>query len=568
MLRKFFLGLVVAVLILGIGQQPAFGQEVSRVDGVWNGSYECSAGPTDLRLELFSNAVDPRRISAVFNFGGGFRPTGAYTLTGSYNPRTGALNLTPEAWINRPSGFRMVGMSGRIDVASGVFSGTITDVRCKQFAVRLAGKDTVAKPRPSAPINISGDWSGQYWSPSLDPVAFTMTLQVNGGQLLGRSSERVAAGIATAQITGQITGNEVRITKTYDGSAGLRHSVSYQGFIEAEVGSISGTWTLSGATGQFQMRRAERSAPELPRAQPPAPVAAAAPPRPAPPPLQPVTIAVSSASIEAWNKALNELVALDSRTWLLNRYDYGSMVNARVIATSASRDVLVIRGEYTYNGGARGWVSVRVDGDGPKCLEFWDFAGSCRPLRSNVPDSVARVLNATAVNAALGQSVKSDVSPSAARSPRDAAGQAVSAEREIDPVIFLNVVLKSCAAPSLLAGKFLPPPSDLQYAKTADPGFLNSYSISPPIGAKFKLLQDQESCMAAGAGGDKARKQLIELLSQSMFVNVTDLGTAPDVLGHQPGFETFFARNGDNSASIHLPPIEDGVLVVQVLRGR
>jgi len=82
---------------------------------------------------------------------------------------------------------------------------------------------------------------------------------------------------------------------------------------------------------------------------------------------------------------LNALVYADSQFWSMNRYDDFSMHN--VTQESSSDGARVLRGEYKYNGGQDGWVRITLYKDMARlpCVEFWDFAGSCRDLR--VPDN-------------------------------------------------------------------------------------------------------------------------------------------------------------------------------------
>ncbi|MEJ0025340.1 MAG: hypothetical protein WDN01_04865 [Rhizomicrobium sp.] len=83
---------------------------------------------------------------------------------------------------------------------------------------------------------------------------------------------------------------------------------------------------------------------------------------------------------EKLRAALDHLVAVDSQSWMFNRYDVGSMTNVAVQQRSRDGGTATLYGEYTYNGGAPGWVRVRLEGGELKCMEFWDFSGICRPI--------------------------------------------------------------------------------------------------------------------------------------------------------------------------------------------
>lgn len=77
---------------------------------------------------------------------------------------------------------------------------------------------------------------------------------------------------------------------------------------------------------------------------------------------------------------MDAVVRTDSSGWMFNRYDRGSMRNVQVLESSSDGATAVVYGEYSYNGGSRGWVKARLVNGQLSCLEFWDFAGRCRAL--------------------------------------------------------------------------------------------------------------------------------------------------------------------------------------------
>jgi hypothetical protein len=85
---------------------------------------------------------------------------------------------------------------------------------------------------------------------------------------------------------------------------------------------------------------------------------------------------------------LDEFVAVDSRSWVMNSYVIGSMRNATV-QSEGTNGVRLVYGEYLYNGNSRGWVKVRMVGNQLQCVEFWDFAGQCRPLGRSPSQMIA-----------------------------------------------------------------------------------------------------------------------------------------------------------------------------------
>jgi hypothetical protein len=108
---------------------------VTTIDGVYNGTYICGQGTTDLKLSLEGS---PRgNISALFTF---YLPPGTqqhgytYSLRGRYNPQTSKFSLTPVQWeTEHPDNFGMVGMNGTAS-ASGL-DGNITGGACRTFHV-------------------------------------------------------------------------------------------------------------------------------------------------------------------------------------------------------------------------------------------------------------------------------------------------------------------------------------------------------------------------------------------------------------------------------------------------
>ncbi len=130
------------------GNIPAQGQAAPQhlaTGQVWRGSYTCSQGATPLTLRITDIAHgeretpygDGRYATADFEFGGQGSgiPRGSYRLEGAVLD-DGQVRLAPRAWIRRPPGYMMVGLSGRVD-ARGNFTGRIADRSCGAFELRL-----------------------------------------------------------------------------------------------------------------------------------------------------------------------------------------------------------------------------------------------------------------------------------------------------------------------------------------------------------------------------------------------------------------------------------------------
>jgi hypothetical protein len=79
------------------------------------------------------------------------------------------------------------------------------------------------------------------------------------------------------------------------------------------------------------------------------------------------------------------VIRTDAQNWAVNRYDEGS---AHVTKKTAAQGATILHAEYDYVGNQTGWVNITLYDDKSKipCVEFWDFAGSCRDLR--IPDTM------------------------------------------------------------------------------------------------------------------------------------------------------------------------------------
>ena len=96
-------------------------------------------------------------VTAVFHFYATTRspevPTGTYSMRGSYNRENGELELGGSAWINRPAGYDMVPLKGRIG-SDETFTGRIEFQDCEEFTLRR----TTRIPG----LDIGGNWEGSY----------------------------------------------------------------------------------------------------------------------------------------------------------------------------------------------------------------------------------------------------------------------------------------------------------------------------------------------------------------------------------------------------------------------
>ena len=117
---------------------------------------------------------------------------------------------------------------------------------------------------------LSGVWNGLYsYSNAAQPESnFTAVLFDTAGQLSGTIHETMMltggrSTEASAFVDGTASATHVVFQKTYDGTNGQTHTVSYDGTLSADAGEIDGTWQVRTAwgllTGRFLMIRARRA---------------------------------------------------------------------------------------------------------------------------------------------------------------------------------------------------------------------------------------------------------------------------------------------------------------------
>jgi hypothetical protein len=114
-------------------------------------------------------------------------------------------------------------------------------------------------------IDLTGVWDGTFMQPGVGMITFTATLVETGGALSGRVTEpcmMAKCPISTHQaaIAGHRAGSAVSFVKRYEPAGFGYASVAYEGAVNEEATEIDGRWRLPGASGQFLMIRAGRTA--------------------------------------------------------------------------------------------------------------------------------------------------------------------------------------------------------------------------------------------------------------------------------------------------------------------
>jgi len=112
----------------------------------------------------------------------------------------------------------------------------------------------------AAAADMKPEWIGAYgYEDGREAVAFYLSLSQNGQILTGHIDEvqtfgeKSADGALRAKIVGSVDGHKVAFTKTYDGTGGQSHSVTYRGTLvtDGEYMFMFGTWRLGSEVGSW-----------------------------------------------------------------------------------------------------------------------------------------------------------------------------------------------------------------------------------------------------------------------------------------------------------------------------
>ncbi len=105
-----------------------------RLSGNWKGRYKCNQGETGLTLKIsaFSNG----KMTAVFSFyplpSNPDVKAGSFILEGVFS-QDGSFKLNAKKWINRPSYYQMVDVSGQLNSDYKVITGIIDSYGCSSL---------------------------------------------------------------------------------------------------------------------------------------------------------------------------------------------------------------------------------------------------------------------------------------------------------------------------------------------------------------------------------------------------------------------------------------------------
>lgn len=131
------------------------------------------------------------------------------------------------------------------------------------FAMPAASDDASNASR------LAGWWTGEfeYDGGAGAPGPFTLNLTAQGANVVGMTAEfntfgDPSAAYLYATISGHVEGDRLIFVKTYDGTGGQSHSVTYDGVIDRTGNLIAGRWRIgsmsSVSEGQGTFRAVRR----------------------------------------------------------------------------------------------------------------------------------------------------------------------------------------------------------------------------------------------------------------------------------------------------------------------
>jgi outer membrane protein OmpA-like peptidoglycan-associated protein len=128
---------VVTMYIIASFARLIISSQPGTVIGKWQGKYDCLQGLTGLTLYL--NQATPAKAQAVFHFFADTSnpsvPSGCFSMTGGYDPKSGKLKLIGEKWIIQPKGYITVNLDGVVDPFGNEFTGKVAGFGCKTFTL-------------------------------------------------------------------------------------------------------------------------------------------------------------------------------------------------------------------------------------------------------------------------------------------------------------------------------------------------------------------------------------------------------------------------------------------------
>lgn len=119
------------------------GAHADDFSGLWRGAYDCDGITREIRIELVG--AGGHALSGMVSFRSD-SVAGSYAVRAATSPDGRTLLIEPSGWIDRPAGFAMVGMRGRLDRET-IF-GTMSSTQCGGFYAVKASEPSAVEPLP------------------------------------------------------------------------------------------------------------------------------------------------------------------------------------------------------------------------------------------------------------------------------------------------------------------------------------------------------------------------------------------------------------------------------------
>lgn len=108
---------------------------------VWQGSYICLQGKTQLKLEILlplTTQADEQKTDSflgIYHFNYSNQKVGDYTVHIMQDHEK--VVVTPQRWIHQPANYVMVGLQGNLDSSQQHITGKVDNIMCKDFTLQL-----------------------------------------------------------------------------------------------------------------------------------------------------------------------------------------------------------------------------------------------------------------------------------------------------------------------------------------------------------------------------------------------------------------------------------------------
>lgn len=121
----------------GPAHQTIQGNSAADINGAWKGTYTCAQGLTNLILSLYSK--DGANVKGIFTFllgdGASMSVLGSFRMNGTYDSRSGRLEMNGAEWDEKPSEYQLVNLSGNVNAGRSI-SGRVSGApNCTTFQI-------------------------------------------------------------------------------------------------------------------------------------------------------------------------------------------------------------------------------------------------------------------------------------------------------------------------------------------------------------------------------------------------------------------------------------------------